>query len=173
MVRASEILDVVRDPGLRELLEYWISVHPGDRLPSRRHIDPVDVMPLLRSVALTDVERNPIRFRVRLMGTAVMTAFGRDLTGSYLHEALPGFEESSTYAKRVDVTETGLPVHCFGPPDQPFKLCFPPAERLYLPLAADGRNVDMILTMTKFMADAAALSPFAPRMEPTAVAGSG
>jgi hypothetical protein len=166
VARARELLDVVGDDELRRMLEYWLSIHPGRCLPSRRDFDPADVPHLLGRMALTDVEYDPIRFRVRVMGTGLTAAFGRDLTGRYLHEAIPEFEASYTCAHRVEVAMTGLPGHCAEIPEVPFRIDFAASERLYLPFSSDGAGVDMLLTMTTFLADRATLSPFAGRSGP-------
>lgn len=150
--RAGEILRIAGNEALRDVLRYWLEIHPRDRLPARADFDPVRVPRALRNVALTDVERDPWRFRVRLMGTAVVQAFGRDFTGRYLHEAIEGFEGSHIQRHRIEVAETGLPSYRHGFGTIPFKLDFAPIERIYLPFADDGRTVDVILSMTIYMA---------------------
>lgn len=152
VARATQILQTASNGGLREVVRYWLEVHPRDRLPTRADFDPVQVPQALRNIALTDVERDPLRFRVRLMGTEVVQAFGRDFTGGYLDEAIPGFEGSVVQRQRIEVAVTGLPGHYHGYGSVPFKLDFAPIERVYLPFAEDGRTVDMILSMTIYMA---------------------
>lgn len=152
VARAREILQVARNDELRALLRYWLAIHPRTGLPGRAAFDPLEVPRALPSLVLTDVERDPFRFRVRLMGTAIVAAFGRDFTGRYLHEVLAGFERDYSYLHRVEVAETGLPNYRHGDPAMPFKLDFAPLERVYLPFAADGRQVDMILAMAVYLA---------------------
>lgn len=163
LARAAEILRSAQNPRLRDLVGYWCRIHPGTRLPARRDFDPVQVPQALRSIALTDVEHDPWRFRVRLMGTAVVQAFGRDFTGRYLHEALDGFEQSYVYSQRVEVAGSGLPRYHHGYGTLPFKLDFAPIERVYLPFADDGTTVDVILSMTVYLAKPAiGADPAAP-----------
>jgi len=152
MARAREILEVAHDDDLRDLVRYWLSVHPGSRLPARADFDPLNVPRALPRLVLTEVERDPYRFKVRVMGTAIVTAFGADYTGRYLDEVLPDFESDYSYLHRVEVAETGLPNYRHGNARMSFKLDFAPLERVYLPFATDGRRVDMILAMAVYLA---------------------
>ena len=147
----NEILAEARADQLCELVRYWISIHPGDALPGRRDFDPAAVPMALGNLVLTDVERDPYRFRVRLMGTAVVAAMGKDFTGRYLDDAFPDVRTTLIHQDRVAVAETGLPSYHFGRSSTPFKLDFAPIERIYLPLASDGVTVDQILGMTMYL----------------------
>lgn len=151
IARAREIAGMARNQGLRDLVSYWLSVHPGECLPGRKHFDPLDVPQALPHLVLTDVERDPFRFRIRLMGTAVVSAFGRDFTGLYVDESMPGIDRSLAVQHRIEVVETGLPSYRYGTTSVPFRLDFAPLERVYLPLAADGERVDMILGMAVYL----------------------
>lgn len=153
--RAIEILRTARAAQLRELLRYWISIHPGPALPDRRDFDPIAVPRALGNLVLTTVERDPYRFRIRLMGTAVVTAMGQDFTGLFLDEAFPGVEATRIHMDRVAVVESGLPSYHFGQSSAPFRLDFAPIERVYLPFATDGTTVDHILAMTMYIASGA------------------
>jgi hypothetical protein len=152
VARAHEILAIAQAAPLRAVLQYWLAIHPRDRLPSRSGFDPSEVPAALGGMVLTAVERDPFRFRIRLMGTAVVQAFGKDHTGKYLDEALPGVRETVIHTDRVRVAETGLPSYLHGEASTPFKLDFAPLERVYLPFASDGRTVDMILSMMIYVA---------------------
>src|SRR5262245_24319768 len=59
-------------PMVQRFYDYWLSVAPPDRLPGRQHIAPEDLIPLLPRLWLLDVYRDPLRFRYRLVGTAVV-----------------------------------------------------------------------------------------------------
>lgn len=152
---ATETLEIAQAPELCTLLRYWLSVHPRVALPGRRHFDPTEVPAALGNLVLTTVEREPYRFRIRLMGTAVVRAFGKDFTGMYLDEALPGVRDTVIHTDRVAVAETGLPSYRHGPTALPIKFDFAPIERIYLPLATDGATVDMILAMTVYLTKSA------------------
>jgi hypothetical protein len=60
-------------PEIVALFDYWRSKAPAEgTLPGRRHIDPLDVPRLLPHIWLVDVVDEPRRFRVRLLGTALV-----------------------------------------------------------------------------------------------------
>lgn len=97
-------------PKIRRILEYWLSLHPAaGGLPARRHVDPHDIPELLDSVALIDVVRDPIRFRLRLVGTRIVEFRGCDRTGGWLDEAWPGFSGTDSYRQYLEVAESGVP----------------------------------------------------------------
>lgn len=144
---ATELLPLFHREELRELLAYWLSIHPGDRLPGRDSFDPGAVPRLLRHIVLTDVERDPYRFKVRVLGTAVADAFGRDFTGRYMDEVFTGHETSLSHILRVRAVETGLPcLRPAGPGTFP-GLEIAPLEGVHLPFASDGVVVDCVLSM--------------------------
>ena len=134
------------DPKVRAIVEYWQSVHPETGLPGRQHIDPVDIPRLLPNIWLVDVERDPVRFRFRLMGTLVVEYAGEDNTGNWFDQRWPDFDPSE-YAK---VVETGEPTWARGRSRWRPERDFYEIERVRLPLARDGETVDMILVLTVF-----------------------
>ena len=74
-------------PGVhQELFTLWLGKCTSDRLPGRADFDPREMPGLLPHITLFDVERAPIRFRIRLVGTAIVDAMGLDTTGMYLDE---------------------------------------------------------------------------------------
>lgn len=144
---ARDLLPQFHREELRELVEYWLSIHPGDRLPARRAFDAGAVPRLLRHIVLTDVERDPYRFKVRVLGTAVADAFGRDFTGKYMDEVFAGHDSSLSHTLRVRVAETGLPcLRPAGPGTFP-GLEITPLEGVHLPFAGDGAVVDCVMSM--------------------------
>ena len=132
---------------------YWLSIHPADgRLPGRPALDPLAIAPVLPHVMLIDVEGRPPRFRYRLIGTRMVYALGDDFTGQRLDEAhrKPG-SPPPQFPSYVSVAVSGQPEWRRGPPhfasyiDRCKEL-----ERIFLPLAANGRTVDMVLTTSLF-----------------------
>jgi hypothetical protein len=142
------------DERIVSLIDYWLKIQPADRLPGRDHFDPLDVPGLLPNLVLVDVERDPYRFRCRLMGTTVVKAFRNDLTGRYLDEALDGFQESNAHRFRVQVAETWMPGYYKGPTTSSFALDFTDLEYIHLPLASDGEFVDMVLSAFFYLGEA-------------------
>lgn len=86
------------DGRLTRLLRYW-STKRGDRpAPRRADLDPLDIPDLLPILTLVDVLRDPLRFRYRVVGTAVAEGFGRDATGRFVDEDLYGAEARAIFA---------------------------------------------------------------------------
>ncbi|MEH6630445.1 MAG: PAS domain-containing protein [Halopseudomonas aestusnigri] len=139
------------DTKTRALYEYWLSIHPSENmLPGRQHMDPIDIPQLLSNVWLVDIARNPVRFKFRLFGTAHAIAMEQDHTGDWIDEVYPDFTLSSTFPDYMKLYENGIPSHRRGPasfhiPD--YKMI----ERIMLPLARNGSDVDMILALTVYL----------------------
>lgn len=148
--RAREIRDRAQTAAVRELLSYWMAIHPGDRIPARADFDPLAVPKTLPNLVLTDVEREPYRFRVRLMGTGIVQAMGEDFTGRYLDEVWPDAGEQLIVRDRVAVVEKGLPNYRYGVSPTKFRLDFAALERVFLPFASNGEDVDMILSVVVY-----------------------
>lgn len=142
-------------PQIRDLYRYWVSIRPALGLPGRQHFDPVDIPHLLPNLWLVDVVGRPMRFRFRLVGTRITAFSGRDSTGKWLDEVYDDFRDTGAYHRMCLCAVDGKPIfqrgevvsnpHCTGQE----------AERLYLPLASDGRRVDIILVMTIYLDDSA------------------
>lgn len=137
--------------GVRRLAEYWEHIRPAGRLPGRQHLDPLDIPDLLANLWLVDVHRSPWRFRVRLIGTAIVSFVGADHTGQWMHEVFPGFEKTGAYRDLVACAADGRPVartaRLVSNPERTYVR----AQRIHLPLAADGRTPDMILSLTQYL----------------------
>lgn len=89
---------ILFDGRLTRLLAYW-SAKRGDRpAPGRGDLDPLDIPDLLPIISLIDVLRDPLRFRYRLVGTAVVEAFGRDGTGRFVDDSLYGADAPAVFA---------------------------------------------------------------------------
>jgi hypothetical protein len=136
-------------PKLRALHVYWLSLWRGDLFPARQRLDPLAIPQLLDSLFLIDIERQPLRFRYRLMGTKLVAFRGRELKGLYMEEAHPEFETSPVKQHYVILAETGEPRWRKGLAQFDWG-GRPSIERLLLPLADDGRTPDCILGMSVF-----------------------
>jgi hypothetical protein len=152
--------DVFRDPkrqaidhpALRSLFDYWSGRRNGACLPARRAIDPLDTPELLPHLKLTDVEPTA-ELRFRPVGTALDRHLGRDTTGlavweGYFATDWEKIQEAYRYviAKRRPCLRHNQGV---GRDRRTFDY-----QRLLLPLAADGAEVDMILAAAFWLEDA-------------------
>ncbi|HEX7969213.1 MAG TPA: PAS domain-containing protein [Stellaceae bacterium] len=132
-------------PTVRGLYDHWLSIHPAVGLPGRQHVDPGAIPQLLPHVFMVDVCRGPLRFRYRLVGTEYVHLMGRDLTGRYLDEVHPGFH-GLILRQYVEAAEQRRPGYRKGPvmyarPDRRYL----GMERVILPLARNGSDVDVLL----------------------------
>jgi hypothetical protein len=132
-----------------ELFAYWASLRDGARLPGRRHLDPAPIKRLLPTVSLIDVTRDsqgagPVEFRMRLAGTGLYGVYGREITGKRLADIY------NTAAADYWRVELGKVVSERRPAVGVHNLAWRGASHLSilwlrLPLASDGKQVDMIL----------------------------
>lgn len=128
------------------LYQYWSDKRQSRPMPSRADIDPADIKDLLPYLLLTDVHHDPLRVHFRLVGTAVVDAAGRDMTGQWLHEAevAGGAEIWLRHYERLvrerapvcGCTRASLP----GNDERSF-------EWILLPLSSDGETVDKTIEL--------------------------
>lgn len=135
--------DYRADPVLGAALAYWRRKRDGRCMPSRRDIDPVEVPTLLPNLQLIEIVAGG-RFRYRLIGTALVEAFGRDYTGQYPDELFDAPRARSIIETHNAVRDARQPLFLrsryFSTKNVDII-----ANRLYLPLSDDDREVNMIL----------------------------
>jgi hypothetical protein len=127
-----------------ELYAYWAGLRHGPQLPGRCDIRPEAFKRLLPTISLIDVDRDPLDFRLRLAGTGLYGVFGREITGRTLNEVYNSAAADYWRAELTKLVEQRRPavgVH---------SLAWRGAAHLSvlwlrLPLASNGRDVDMIL----------------------------
>lgn len=128
---------------------YWRS-RCADRLPSRAMIDPTDIPALLPHVVIHGVQREPLDFVYRLIGTEVRRHMAEDRTGQWM-SAVPGQRPpSQIWDNLARLVATGRPILNQTPYTGPHR-DFLRMESVQLPLAADGVKVDMILVFVDFL----------------------
>ena len=138
-------------PKIKALLDYWRSLFPAaGRLPGRQHLDPLDIPQLLPDIWMVDVRPEPLRFRFRLVGTEIVKLTGRDATGLWLDQVYPGYEHTEAYRCHRHCALSGRPAYRKGGVMSNPNRRFVEAERLYLPLAQNGKDVDILLIMTLY-----------------------
>jgi hypothetical protein len=147
------------DARIGRILEYWHSIRPAeDRLPGRQHVEPTDLAELLRWIWLVDIQREPLRFRYRLLGTGHREVMGADFTGKWIDEVFADFARMQGYADFLAVTQ-GEARYCRRAPEFPVgNKKYVAMERLLLPLARDGVTVDMMLGLTLYIRDDGAVA---------------
>ncbi len=129
-----------------EIYALWSAKRGPGRLPGRAQIDPGDFKRHLPTISLIDVRPGAGRaeYRLRLAGTGLYRVYGGEITGKRLDEVYDEPARGYWRAELDKVVETRRPavgVH---------SLAWRGATHLSLmwlrlPLASDGREVDMIL----------------------------
>jgi hypothetical protein len=142
-------------PTIKALYTYWVSLHPSSGLPGRQHIDPAADRRLAPHLFLVDVSRNPPRFRYNLVGSDYARQMGRDLSGRYLDQVHPGFH-GLILRQYVETVELRQPAYRKGAVmyKDHHRRTQGDMERLILPLARNGADVDMMLGAVVVVAEA-------------------
>lgn len=137
------------DKRTADLYDYWLSIRPSPGLlPGRRNFHPTDVPQLLQWIWLVDVQRKPLRFKYRLVGTAHVDDAASNPTGQSYDAVHPRFRSSSAYPQFVAVAEQAQVAFYCGPPVYVIDYEHKTIERLILPMAQNGSDVDMLLAIT-------------------------
>ncbi len=127
-----------------EMFAYWASRREGGALPGRAAIHPQHFKRHLPTISLIDVHAEPRDYRLRLAGTGLYSVYGREITGQKLEDVYAAQAAAYWRAeldKIVDSRRPGVGVH---------SLAWRGAAHLSIlwlrmPLASNGRDVDMIL----------------------------
>ena len=131
------------------LHDYWRSLAPSDRLPGRQHVAPEAIAPLWSRAWMLDVFRDPLRYRYRLCGTEMVRSLGREVTGQWLDEVHPALIANPQSRERFHfMVETGRATWRRGPPLWTHDPRHQMIENCIVPLAGNGRTVDMMLAVS-------------------------
>ncbi|HTH99143.1 MAG TPA: hypothetical protein VL574_17120 [Stellaceae bacterium] len=139
------------DARIGQFYDYWRSLHlrvesGTGPLPGRQHLDPIEIPHLLPWLKLIDVVREPLRLRYRLIGTAGSAVYG-DHTGRWLDEIFPHLPGSAVWDDYLGLVNHARPSYYRGKPRLGNSPDIEAVERLTVPLARDGRQVDMLLSV--------------------------
>ncbi len=137
---------------IRRVLDYWRGLAPAPGLlPGRQHVDPVDVPDLLPHLWLIDVVRGDrTRYRFRLIGGEILDAGAPMRRGMFLDELGERIDQAEAHGIFDAVLRDHLPDWRRGQSIITHSRYVASLERIILPLAADGRMVDMLLGATVF-----------------------
>jgi len=140
---------------LGAVLAYWRRKRQARAMPSRGDIDPIEIPKLLPNLQLID--RVGAQFRYRLVGTALVEAFGKDFTGQYLEDFAD--RQRSEFIGKVFASVWSARRPAFLSSQYvTTKSVSLIANRLYLPLSDDDREVNMILGAMTFESGATSLA---------------
>lgn len=130
---------------LRALQAYWEGKKQDRPAPPKASIDPTELRDLLPDILLIDVVGDPPRFRARLIGSALVTAYGEEITGKYgdevdldaVRDQLLGFFERAAKECRPQYLRAAFTKH------DGRHLRY---EQIILPLSDDGLKVNTLLS---------------------------
>lgn len=143
-------------PHIVEMIEYWRSLAPAPgALPGRHHFDPLAVPHLLPNIWLLDVVRGDApepgrRYRVRLVGGAIVAVGFPARPGEFFDDPRVSTDVGALRRQLDTVVESQSPDWRRGKPAIDHTTYVDTLERVILPLAADGRSVDMLMGCTVF-----------------------
>ena len=128
----------------QEMFAYWASLRRGASLPARVDLHPTSMKRLLPTVSLIDVVNQPRDYRLRLAGTGLYGVYGREITGRMIGDVYN--KDAFDYWRKeldkvVDERRPGVGVHSLAWRGAPHMSIL----WLRLPLASNGKDVDMIL----------------------------
>jgi hypothetical protein len=142
-------LPTLSDTNLKRLLAYWTTKRGIQLAPHRSDLDPLEIPSLLPIINLIDVLYEPLRFRHRLVGTAVTHALGRDATGRFVEGDLYGPATQEVFDTLVRITVEKRPFRRHSRltwNGQKWLVM----EAIELPLIDDDERVSMILRGSSF-----------------------
>ena len=119
-------------PDLVRLLDLWRQKRPAGALPGRAMFDPIELIDLADGG----------RFRVRLHGSRLVDQMRHDHTGRFLDEWPYQPAKNDLLQACAAVLEGRRPHVVSGKFSAPGPVAY---EALWLPLAADGRTIDMLM----------------------------
>jgi CheY-like chemotaxis protein len=136
---------VERNPTLRRLYHYWLAKRGNLPWPDRRSIDPAELADILPNLGIVEIvgAGGGRRFRYRLVGTAIVEAYGRDSTGKFVDETLTGAYRDFVIGLLGEVAATGRGIYAASA----FRLeeSGLSAERIFLPLSLGGGAIRQII----------------------------
>src|SRR5260221_3364803 len=138
-------------PKTIRLHDYWRGKTPGaGMLPGRQHIDPTEIPVLLENIWLLDIGGEKRRFRFRLIGDAMQRKGIPGRPGEFMDQFFSAGLADERLGALHAVVATRQPSWERGKPKLAHRTEISEIERIVLPLAADGREVDILLCLTVF-----------------------
>mgnify|MGYP005749101669 CR=1 FL=1 len=94
-------------PLLRQMYDWW---HKADDLPHWKDVSPFTIpRGLLPRIILVEMSRDPVRFKIRLAGTALCAEQGWELKGHYVDEIYNARDYKVIEANYLDCAKTRQP----------------------------------------------------------------
>jgi hypothetical protein len=133
----------IANPKVHRVYGYWQQRCADGRLMSRAALDPTELRDVLAHLFLIDVGASGNDFRFLIAGTEIEDRYGRSLRGVAVAETYRLVTRFDTSGQWAETAADGKPRYRSGPMGFPNSDVYT-AERVMLPLSADGRRVDHI-----------------------------
>jgi len=149
----------IRSPLVISLFTYWNRIRAGRIAPLWSDVQPGDIKSLLPYIMVVEVLELPFDVRYRIVGTAVVEAFGYDFTWETLRLPKHDLETAAWLGVYREFVERQGP--CFAQ----YKVSMSPKEALVVdvgvfPLSSDGATIDRLIELEDWRAEGA----FRPRV---------
>jgi hypothetical protein len=141
--------DFRADSVLRTVLDHWERRRGTRAMPARRDIDPIELRQVLPHLQITEVIDGGARFRYRLVGTAIVEAFGAEFTGKYVDELVSGERDSFVHGCYRAICAARRPAFVRSKYITTKNVDLT-ANRVLAPLSEDGVAVNQILGALTF-----------------------
>lgn len=136
----------LREPEFLQALVYWHIKRGSKPMPARADLSPADMVKVLPKVVLIDVLSQFPHFRYRVCGTNIVDWLKFDATGQTLDSVKPEKYRRMLFATYMECIGARTPIAhriFWNSEEIPHRY-----KRLTMPLASDGRNVDMLLVIS-------------------------
>ena len=152
-LKRAAMEDIAADPVLTAVLQTWEAKRGAKFAPHPTEMDAFALPPaVLPRIVLVDVVEGGLRFRFRLVGSAVALSSGADYTGQYVDEALSGAVRDSVLQHYGTVVRDRRPAYAVAayrlPGGETVK-----NSRLAVPLTLNGDAVDRLLLASRVISD--------------------
>lgn len=75
----------IKDERMASIYQYWLDIKGDKLMPARRDINPSEIPTLLPHITLVRIEESG-RYKLSLVGSENVKAYGAEVTGKYLDE---------------------------------------------------------------------------------------
>jgi len=139
-------------PNIRKLVEYWHARCRNGCLPNRQSINPADLKALLPTMFIVDCPTRDERdWFYRLIGTEIVSREGYDKTGKAVADYFTGSAWPQIRAEYLMCMDEHRPVYRTDTAYDRLSRDSFDFERIFLPLASDGYNVDKIIGIVEYL----------------------
>lgn len=129
----------------RFLFDLWQKKSKNGKLPARSDFNPIELKSILPNIVLMDVRQNPLNISFRLMGSFITNIIKENHTGKNLQN-IPSTQEGMI--RLTWLIEQKKPYFLCKIIPEWAPVDYRDYNTIALPLAVDGSNVDMIMTLT-------------------------